>query len=119
MPSLKHVERALQVFARVNAERDERVGAHDARHTGELFGHYTGDVLPLGHAQDSDQIPITGHRIDFCHTVDFGDGSRRPWDVIAFSLDEHDGGDHETPPLCLVRRKVSGPWLAAASVRLP
>src|ERR1044071_9200368 len=63
--SLEHVEGAFDVALRINAKCDQRLCAVDPLHLCEVLGDDGCNPLPLGYAENRDQVPLARYRIDF------------------------------------------------------
>src|SRR5688572_24594579 len=98
---LKHVERAFHVLRRIDAESDQRLRALQSFDLREPLGDDRGDLLPLGNANNRNQVPFAGDRVNFGHAFYAGNLLSGALDVISLGPDQYDGGNHVSPPVSL------------------
>jgi hypothetical protein len=87
-------EDALEIVARVHAERDVRLRASDAGHLRDPASDDVGQLLVLSRAHHRDEVDVAGHRIHLGHAGDRGEILTELRKRSALRGDEDDRRDH-------------------------
>ena len=84
----------LEVVLRERLEGQHRLGVLDAVELGELAGHDGVDARRVAHAQDGDEVPLTGDGVGLGDAFDLGELTAEVGQRLALGLDEDDGVGH-------------------------
>ncbi len=87
-------ERLLEVDVRVGAERDERLGAHDALDLADPVRDDVGELVVLLDPHHRDEVRLARHRVDLADAAQVRDLRRDLGDACGVGVDQDDGGEH-------------------------
>ena len=87
-------EHGLEVVRRELLKGDHRLGPLDAVEPGKPLCDHLGEIVVLAHADDGDEVPLAGNRVDLGDARDVSKLRAELRQAFARRLDQNEGSQH-------------------------